>query len=325
MKVSLVSVLITFFCITSCKEQESVKKIDFNQEALIHDLKVISHDSMAGRAFGATGNYKAQRYIASRFDSLGISPAFSNGNVQKFRHTLKGKKRLEIYPLDKMPENISDTTLVGGNVVVKIKGASKKLIVVTAHLDHLGIQKGKIYNGADDNASGVSALIAIADYFKDKPLNHTLLLAAVDAEEIGSHGAEYLLQNFPLDTELIALNINMDMIAHNHSSELYASGLYHYPFLKKPLDKIETNIDLLYGHDEPNKKNAQDWTFSSDHRVFHKRKIPFIYFGVEDHKNYHKPTDTFQNINSEFYIEAVSIVIQAIENLDSFLMQNGVD
>ena len=117
----------------------------------------------------------------------------------------------------------------------------------------------------------------------------------------------------------IVLNINMDMIAHNDKNELYAVGLYHYPQLKPQLETIESPITLLFGHDDKSNKEQDDWTYASDHRSFHKEKIPFVYFGVEDHKDYHKPTDTFENINQDFYVEAVQLIIQAIANYDAAL------
>jgi Zn-dependent M28 family amino/carboxypeptidase len=151
-----------------------------------------------------------------------------------------------------------------------------------------------------------------------------LYFAAVDAEEIGSLGCEYLLEHFPIDIENIVLNVNMDMIAHNDSLELYASGLYHYPNLKQPLDNLDpSDITLLFGHDDPNEKDVDDWTNSSDHRVFHKRQIPFIYFGVEDHEDYHKDTDTYDKINEAFYVKAVTLIIDAIRKYDSFLIDES--
>ena len=117
----------------------------------------------------------------------------------------------------------------------------------------------------------------------------------------------------------VVLNINMDMIAHNDSLQLYASGLFHYPQLKPQLEDIESPITLLFGHDDKSNKKQDDWTFSSDHRIFHKRNIPFIYFGVDDHKDYHRDTDTFENINQDFYVEAVKLIIQVIENYDTSL------
>ena len=322
----------TIACLTlllGCKDKPSNENIKVNEKMLLYNLKVISHDTLQGRFFGTEGNYKAQRFIAQQFDSLGIEPAFSFGSIQKYPFTFKGKIRQRMYPISNPAEdfsNVPDTTVTGANVVTMIKGEIEKTIVITAHLDHLGTRNGEIFNGADDNASGVAALLSIANYFKNTSPKHTLILAAVDAEEIGFLGCDYLLENSPTDVENIVLNINMDMIAHNDSLQLYASGLYHYPDLKQPLEGIKSSkITLLYGHDDPNNKDVQDWTFASDHSVFHKRQIPYIYFGVEDHKDYHKATDTFENINQEFYIEAVQLIIQAIEGYDSFLSNEPKD
>ncbi|MCM4167499.1 peptidase M20 [Arenibacter sp. H213] len=314
-------------CITlvvACQKNATTETIKVNEEKLLYNLKVISHDSMQGRFFGTEGNYKTQHYIAEQFAALGIAPAFASGSIQNFPYTFKGKFRHRIYPVANPSldySNVPDTTVTGGNVVTMIKGESERAIVITAHLDHLGVRDGEIFNGADDDASGTAALLAIADYFKNRSPKHTMIFAAVDAEEIGSLGADYLLNNFPIAIENIALNVNMDMIGRNDSLQLYASGLYHYPNLKQPLDKVKsTKIQLLYGHDDPNDEAKADWTFSSDHRIFHKKQIPFIYFGVEDHKDYHQPTDTYEQISKTFYVSAVELIIEAIEKYDSFLM-----
>jgi Zn-dependent M28 family amino/carboxypeptidase len=136
-------------------------------------------------------------------------------------------------------------------------------------------------------------------------------------------GAEHFLKNYN-DKSNIVLNINLDMIAHSdYDPELFACGLYHYPYLRRPLETIHSEeIIFLFGHDDPDNKAQSDWTFSSDHRVFHKQNIPFIYFGVPDHKDYHRHTDTYSTINKEFYIEAVKIIIQAIENFDKKLARD---
>ncbi|MGK7392290.1 MAG: M20/M25/M40 family metallo-hydrolase [Candidatus Cyclobacteriaceae bacterium M2_1C_046] len=270
-----------------------------NEEKLLMHLKAMSADSMEGRGYGTAGGEKAIRYIEENFKVLDIQPAFPDGFTQEFTSTRNEKMQS------------------GKNVVGIIPGFSDKIIVITAHFDHLGIKDGQIYNGADDNASGTAALFSIAKYFLAHKPDHTLVIAAVDAEEVGSIGAQYLLENFPLDSSKIALNVNLDMIAHNDKNELYACGTYHYPQLKAPLQKVKGAIDLKFGHDTPSDIKGNNWTYSSDHRVFHRKGIPFIYFGVEDHKDYHKPTDTFDKINQEFYINAVDFIIKAIDQLDS--------
>ena len=316
--------LITFFLFaTTGYGQIEKENIEINEAVLLHNFKVISHDSLEGRFFGTSGNYQAQKYIAEQFDSLGIEPLLTSGYIQKFPYTFKKEFRQEVYPVPNPAEdysNVPDTTVTGGNVLAMIKGETNKNIIITAHLDHLGIQQGQIFNGADDNASGTAALLSIADYFKNRSLKHNLIFAAVDAEEIGSLGCEYLLDNSPFPLRDIALNVNMDMIAHNDSRELYASGFYHNPHLRKALDELETyDLNLLFGHDKPGNREEEDWTYSSDHRVFFKNEIPYVYFGVEDHQDYHQSTDTFENINEDFYVDAVKLIIEAIESYDSYL------
>ncbi|NNC70479.1 MAG: M28 family peptidase [Flavobacteriaceae bacterium] len=313
---------ILYVSLLSCTSQQTVPQIDIDREELLSNLKTISSDAYEGRGFGTKGNKKAQEYITKKFKEIGVPSAFSEGYIQEFPVTIGGEERLKMYPLKEKFSDLSkipDTAIIGGNIVTKINGKTDKTIVITGHHDHLGIINGQIYNGADDDASGTVALLAIADYFKEKQPNHTLVIAAVDAEEIGSPGCKYLVDHFPGDIKNVVLNINMDMIAHNDSLELYAAGLHHYPHLKKPLDEIKSPINLLYGHDDYLNEEEDDWTNSSDHRVFHHLGIPFIYFGVEDHKDYHKPSDTFENINDDFYIEAVKLIIQSIENYDRYL------
>lgn len=321
MKIRILStlLLLVVFSMTSCQTSE---KITINKEALLENIKELSSDAYEGRGFSKPGNYKAQKFIASKFKELGLDTYLDSGYIQQFEHTFSGRMRQRLFPVKdaaKDYSNVSDTTVVGGNVVGMIKGETDKTIVISGHFDHLGIRNGKIYNGADDDASGTAALMAIAEYFKKNAPKHTLIFAAVDAEEVGMQGSEYFAANFKNIKEKVALNINMDMIAHNDSLRLFASGTFHYPQLKPQLENIESPITLLFGHDNKDNKKEDDWTYSSDHRNFHKREIPFIYFGVEDHKDYHRDTDTFENINQDFYVEAVQLIIQVIKNYDKTL------
>ena len=319
LRILIASILIATFSFSSCQTKE---EITINKETLLSNLKEFSGDAYEGRGFSKPGNYKAQQYVANKFKELGLNTYLDSSYIQQFEHTFSGRWRKRLFPIENAEKdlsNVSDTTVVGGNVIGLIKGTSDKSIVISAHLDHLGIRNGKIYNGADDDASGTVALFAIAEYFKKNTPKHTLIFAAVDAEEVGMHGSEYFVANFKGAKEKIALNINMDMIAHNDSLQLNASGIYHYPQLKNQLQNLNSPINLTLGHDDPTNKEQDDWTFSSDHRSFHKKGIPFIYFGVEDHKDYHKDTDIFENINQDFYYEAVKLIIQAVDNYDKTL------
>ncbi|MBO6522288.1 MAG: M28 family peptidase [Balneolaceae bacterium] len=280
----------------SCASPETPPTLDTDQ--LIEDIRILSSDEMQGRLVGTEGNAMARAYIINRFEGMGL-PAFRESYAHEFS----------------IERNNGDL-VEGTNVIGIVEGKSDSMIVITAHYDHLGVRDSLIFNGADDNASGTSGLLAMADYFTQITPNHTLVFAALDAEEGGLNGARAFVRDSSL-MEKVVLNINMDMISQNDKNELYAVGTYHYPELKPILETIDTGeLSLLFGHDRPEDGN-QDWTFSSDHGPFHQIGIPFIYFGVEDHEHYHRPTDTFETVPQDFYKKSVQLILNAVFALDN--------
>ena len=278
-----------------------------NAEQLLLDLETLAADDMQGRWVGTAGSIKAREYVLQRFRESGVKP-FGDSFLQPFEFTSRRKENLQ-----------------GANVVGYIKGKKnpERYIVVTAHYDHVGVQKGEIYNGADDNASGTAALFALANYFKKNRPANSIIFAAVDAEEAGLHGSKKFVAEPPVKKESIVMNINLDMIGNNDKNELYAVGTYHYPFLKPYLEQIgkAAPVKLSFGYEGPSVPRSDDWTFQSDHFAFHQAKIPFVYFGVENHKDYHQPTDDFVNINQTFYVHAVETILEAIKAFDKNLQQ----
>ena len=269
---------------------------------LIKDVEYLSSDKLKGRETGTAESAIARKYVLERFKESGIK-AFNQKYLQRFSFTNRRKTK----------------EYKGVNVVGFIKGKSEpnKYIVITAHYDHVGVKQGKIYNGADDNASGTAALFAIAKYFEKNRSKNSLIFVAFDAEEKGLRGARHFVDNLPVKKEDILLNINMDMISRNDKNELYAAGTFHYPNFKPYLKKVQKNatVRLRLGHDDP-KLGRDDWTSQSDHGAFHRKKIPFIYFGVEDHKDYHKPSDDFENIQPKFYVNAVEAIVLVVKSID---------
>ncbi len=265
---------------------------------------MLSADAMQGRGTGLPGGIKAREYVIGKFKAAHLN-LWKESYIQSFEVKSRGA-----------------TKLSGANIIGMIKGTVRpeKYIVVSAHYDHLGIRNGNIYNGADDNASGVSALFAMANYFNQHHPRNSLIFVAFDAEEIGLQGSQYFAEHLPVEKTSILLDINLDMIAHNDKNELYAAGSFSYPFLKPYLEAIQktAKVKLLIGHDDP-KQGKDDWSYQSDQWSFHQQKIPFIYFGVEDHKDYHQPTDDFSTINQTFYIHAVETILSAVELIDKDL------
>jgi Zn-dependent M28 family amino/carboxypeptidase len=276
------------------------QKIDRN--TLINDVQTLSSDSFEGRKTGSAGNFKAADYITNRFEKIGLKSYNEN-----YKHPFIFRNRRN--------EQIKGINLIG-----YIKGKSERVIIISAHYDHVGINNSEIFNGADDNASGVAAILAIAKYFIENKPSNTLLFIAFDAEEMGLQGAYSFLNNPPLTKELIKLNINLDMVSHNDKSELYAAGTFKTPAIKDIIQHADhhTGISIKFGHDQPD-MGKDDWTMQSDHGPFAKENIPFLYFGVEDHVDYHKPSDDFENINPNFFYSASTAILKSIINLDKNL------
>ncbi|WP_036600808.1 M28 family peptidase [Olivibacter sitiensis] len=297
-----IGVLLVVFC--SCHTTKPVAQEQTGVK-LLHDLAVLSSDRFEGRRTGTPGNALARDYIVHRFDSLGLQ-TFGGNYVSDFSF-----------------KNRQDSVIQGKNVVGFVQGKGKGYIVVSAHYDHLGIRNGEIFNGADDNASGSAALLQFAEYFSKHQPEHSIIFAAFDAEEMGLQGAKAFVASPPVALGDIKLNINMDMIAHNDKGELYAAGTFYYPELKPYLKSDDERVNILLGHDDP-KLGHDDWTNQSDQGAFHAKEIPFLYFGVEDHKDYHKVTDTFENINRAFYVAAVGQIQKTIARLDVGLYKQQV-
>lgn len=220
------------------------------------------------------------------------------------------------------PLRRNGNAVTAANIVGYVPGTDSAgpVMVVTAHYDHMGVEDGEIYNGADDNASGTAAILALARHLAANPPDHTVVLAALDAEEIGLLGAKAFLADPPIARERIGLNVNLDMVSRNARGELWAAGAHHYPFLRPLLEEVARNapVRLRLGHDSPD-LGSNDWTSQSDQGAFHAAGIPFVYFGVEDHPDYHRPTDDAERIEPGFYADAVATIIAAVEALDADL------
>ena len=275
------------------------KSISPDSASLIYHLAFLTSPETAGRETGTPGNAIARKYIENIFDSLQLLKT--------------GDSYLQ-------PFTFGRDSIKGNNVVGLIKGTHypNSYIVLSAHYDHLGIRNGNIYFGADDNASGTACLLALVQYFKKHPPMHSLVFAAFDAEEKGLRGSYHFVEHCPVPLTSVMMNLNMDMISRNDNNEIYACGIFHYPFMKKYVDSIKniSTVKVLYGHDDPAKGSSQDWTSQSDHFAFHKQKIPFLYFGVEDHPDYHKPGDTFDKVNKSFYYRICTMIAETVLLLD---------
>ena len=278
---------------------------NYDPNTAIKIVKNLSSDAFEGRAVGSQGGAKARNYLKTEIQKLGGFISFSE---QSFSFILEGKT--------------GNKTIQGVNLIGKISGGTKKegsILLITAHYDHLGIRKNEIYNGADDNASGVGALFAIAQSFQSSPPQNDIFIIWLDGEERGLQGAHALIKMEAFKNRPV-LNFNLDMVGQNTKNELYASGTFHTSALKPYINRaaLGTGLNLRFGHDRP-EQGYDDWTLQSDHGVFHEAGIPFIYFGVEDHPYYHKPTDTFEVFPVEFYKKSLKAIVNTAHILDADL------
>ncbi len=284
-----------------------------NGNAQLVDFQTLASTQMAGRGPGQSGHQQAIAYLQQRLVALGLAPLQATSDA----------KQLFLAPYS-----------TGTNLLAKIDGTDNAAtaIVLTAHYDHLGVVGDKTYLGADDNASGVAAVLAIADYVKKRPLRHTLIVALLDEEERGLVGARALfteqqLVNTAAKPLHVAFNINLDMLSRNTDHQLFVVGSWAYPEFADILTAVQqtTPIHLIQGNDRPwyIAGHTPDWRNDSDHGVFAEQGIPNWYFGVPDHADYHQPTDSADKADRDFYIAATETVLSALLGLDASLAERS--
>jgi len=208
-KVVLIFALLAIASLTvSAQNSEIPTSKIIDSKSLLHDIEVLSADDMEGRKVGTPGGIKAREYVLRRFKEIGLETIGGN-NLQPFIYTDRAKKEFQ-----------------GANVFGYLKGKKypDKYIVVSAHYDHLGVRNGEVFNGADDDASGTSALFTLAAYFKKHQSENSLIFVAFDAEESGLLGSKKFVAEPPVKLENIVINVSLDMISHNDRNELYGSG-----------------------------------------------------------------------------------------------------
>lgn len=281
---------------------------DPGTQRLMHRLQALSADSMEGRKAGSRGAARARRWIIGELTAMGVKPA---GDAFEVPVALRDRS------------GGSDT--VGANVVARIPGTrgSGSVLVLSAHYDHLGVRNGEIYNGADDDASGCVALLTIAERLMKARPQHDVILAFFDAEESGMVGSRAFVAGPPVPLERIGLNINLDMVARQDGGALWVAGTSHYPGLRPLADAAAKSsaVPIRFGHDTRNLKPGDDWTNSSDHAAFHAKGIPFLYLGVEDHPDYHKPGDDAARIDPVFYRGTTDFAYDLVKRSDASLEQ----
>jgi Zn-dependent M28 family amino/carboxypeptidase len=272
------------------------------ESTLLKHLFYLSSDDLEGRRVGTQGGQLAQNYIVSQLQDYGIKPL---GNTYLAPFTISGLFK----------------DIQGSNVIGVIPGSKfpDQFIVLSAHYDHIGGRNSKIFNGADDNASGTAALLEFGKRLQQSPLRFSVILLFTDAEEVNLKGAKaFIAQNSSLLANIV-LNVNLDMIGGSATTK-------HLRYISRGLEQLvgtdtvlalkqqESTVSLKKGFRQQSGRESTNinWKLASDHGVFFRENIPFIYYGVGVHKNYHQITDTYQNINQQFFINAANAIYQQL-------------
>lgn len=297
--------LLAFALLQSCAANLSYSGSPFKKsfesitsEELKTHLYIVASDEMEGRETGSEGQKKAGRYLIQQYQKMGISPPKSMENYYQIvpKEALSGRR-------GNLPES--------ENILAFVEGTEKpeEVIVISAHYDHVGMSKGEIYNGADDDGSGTVALLEIAEAFQKAKKSgagpkRSILFLHVTGEEHGLLGSKYYAENpiFPLANTVV--NLNIDMIGRCDPANCGKDYVYVIgsEMLSTDLKKISENanatttkLDLNYKYDDPNDKDRL--YYRSDHYNFAKNGIPVIFYFDGIHEDYHKPTDTADKID----------------------------
>ncbi len=272
---------------------------EIRTEDLKEHLYLLASDVLEGRKTGEKGQKMATNYLTAYYEHLELQ---APQDYPKYRQTV---------PKEYFRRTSRDDS---DNVLAYILGSEhpEEVVVITAHYDHLGIKGESIYNGADDNASGTSALMEIAESFKlaveqgHRP-KRSILFLHLTGEEPGLYGSKYYLSNpvFRIDNTVTNLNIDMigrvDIKHRDKPDYIYLIGSdkmsRELHALSEQVNLTFTGLKLDYTFNKDNDPNR--FYFRSDHYNFAQRGVPVIFYFNGEHEDYHKPSDTADKIDYE--------------------------
>ena len=278
-------------------EQYDVYTTEYAQKV----IGFLASEKLNGREAGTKEAAKSARVIAKEFKKMGYAPQMQSYTREQLVEAIgEPKAGKPLYPLQEC------------NVIASLEGkVSDKFIVVGAHYDHLGYKEGLgIHPGADDNASGIVALLSLAKMMKESGVvpEYTVLFCAWDGEEKGLHGSRYFVKTWPYCKETLSsikesvvCYMNFDMVGRTVTPENPAVTFAwnnNYPYLLDICKEVQESIPAPFQVLLDERRG--DGKGGSDYAPFSALDIPFIAW-MEDfmHEDYHKPTDTQEKIHWE--------------------------
>lgn len=274
---------------------------EISRERVVNIVSTLASDEMKGRKFGTPENDKAAEYIASEFKKDNLDYCFGDSYLIPFEY--KGQK--------------------GFNVCGIKKGKSEKSLAFSGHFDHIGTNNksgDNIYNGADDDASGISTVIGMADYFKDKKTDYSMVFMAFNAEEIGLIGSKALADNEklnPVFNNITAL-FNFEMLATE--SQFGKNAVFMTGDEFSDFDEL-INANAVNGlkvYSDP--YQGQQLFYRSDNVNFVKKKIIAHSISTVDMNkatHYHAVTDDINIVDVENLTNIINNFAKTIEKLNT--------
>ena len=277
-------------------------------------IEFLASDNLEGREAGARGGEIAGQYIVSCLKMMGIEPFFDSTYYQPFEAHNRKKLKIDSIFIDSDSiieiEKIVPVKLALKNVLGIIKGKNPDdYIIVGAHYDHLGIDSSligdSIYNGADDNASGVSAVLQIARAFVESGIQpeRSIIFAFWDGEEKKLLGSNFFVETYP-NLSQIKTYMNFDMIGRNTDESRPNHVDYFYTDTHPQYgDWLKEAIRTYNYALSPNYRPWDKPIAGSDNASFARKDIPIIWYHTDGHPDYHKPTDHADKLNWEKLVE----------------------
>jgi len=295
------------FLLSQCGPNQE-KQLDLKNE--MHEtVSFLANDSLKGRATGSAEEQKVVHYIAEAFKSAGLKPKGTDGYLQAFKTS--PQKNPHGSPVSNDSTGISVTNVVG-----LFDNPGDDIIIIGAHHDHLGMGEfgtlyrgdSAVHNGADDNASGVAVLLALAQTLSKESLNDDILFITFSGEERGLWGSSHYAKNPTIDMSHVKAMINMDMVGRlNEKKELVAHGTGTSPLWPDLLNK--NNTDSLHLIMKPSGVGP------SDHTSFYLQDVPVLHFFTGQHEDYHKPSDDTEKLNFDGMVTIEHYIDRIVKSL----------
>ena len=343
-------ILFYFLLITSCQPQNNISEKfadTIKKDDMYNYLSVLTADSLEGRETGTEGQKKAAEFIKNKFEKLGLIPWIkTNGEksyYQKFRMHNKGFKKSYGLPMFLIKENDVEKKELENyinteNVIGFINGSEKEneYIVISAHYDHLGKHYDEIYHGADDNGSGTTGLLEIAEAFSEaaknnNPPKRSMIFAAFTGEEKGLVGSRYFMEFPTVEPVKIVANLNIDMIGRNGDEFVHVIGASMItPKLEELVENLNDKYTKLYlDYSLDDGLTPSSMFRRSDQYNFSRFGIPSVFFYSGHHKDYHRSSDTIDKINFNGMLKRTKLIFYTAwelanmkERIDDFSEQN---